>query len=165
MKLTGIAVAFAALSSTCAAAQTPRLLGSYGKWTAWTFNENNSKACYVYSDALSKKPEALDHGRVGLSVRRLNSGKTRTEASLQTGYDFAPYAIQVAVGSKRFTMIPRGHYAWLRKTEREKEFAQALSKGRTLTVEAVSRRGNKTIYTFSLKGFSAAIRKARRTCR
>jgi hypothetical protein len=48
---------------------------------------------------------------VTLFVRRLNSGKVRTEASLQVGYKFAPSAIRIALDGKRFTMIPRGNYA------------------------------------------------------
>lgn len=159
-----LAVAFIAISSSCALAQTPRPLGAYKSWTAWTFQENQSKVCYIYSDASSKKPAALDHGRVGFSVRRLKNGKTRTEASLQTGYEFAPRPIKVSVDGKSFTMIPRGKHAWLRREEREGEFLRAITKGRDMTVEAVSRRGNKTNYRFSLAGVTAAMRKARQAC-
>ncbi|MFC4172509.1 invasion associated locus B family protein [Microvirga sp. GCM10011540] len=165
MKPTGIAIAFVAISSsTCAAAQTPRLLGTYDEWSAWSVKENKSNICYIHADALTKTPVELDHGRVSFSVRRLKRGKVRTEASMQAGYEFSPNAIRVSVDGKRFTMIPYGHNAWLQGTAREAEFARVLSKGRTMTVEAVSRRGNKTHYRFSLKGFTAALRKARRTC-
>jgi hypothetical protein len=165
MKVTSTAVAIVALSSTCALAQTPREMGSSDSWSAWKGSENKSAVCYVYSDASSKKPEHLDHGRVILFVRRLNRGKVRTEASLQVGYEFAPSAIRIAVDSKRFTMIPRGNYAWLRRSEREAEFARALEKGRMAIVEATSKRGNKTSYSFPLKGFTAVMRKARQGCR
>jgi hypothetical protein len=141
------------------------MIGSHGSWSAWKIRENKSTVCYVYSDAKTKRPAHLDHGRVSLFVRRLRNGKVRTEASLQTGYQFAPRAIQVDVDGKDFTMIPRGQHAWLRRTGREEEFVSALRKGRTATIEAVSKRGNKTTYTFSLKGFTAAMRKARRECR
>jgi hypothetical protein len=165
MKVTSTAAAIVALSSTCVLAQTPREIGSSDSWSAWKGSETKSAVCYVYSDASSKKPEHLDHGRVTLFVRRLNSGKVRTEASLQVGYKFAPSAIRIALDGKRFTMIPRGNYAWLRRTEREAEFARALEKGRVAIVEATSRRGNKTTYSFPLKGFTAVMRKARRGCR
>jgi hypothetical protein len=141
------------------------MIGSSDSWSAWKVYENKSAICYVYSDALSKNPEHLDHGRVSLFVRWLKSGKVRTEASLQVGYEFAPTAIRIAVDGKRFTLIPRGSYAWLRRTEREAEFARALEKGRMATVEATSRRGNKTSYSFPLKGFTAVMRKARQGCR
>jgi len=141
------------------------MIGSSNSWSAWKVYENKSAICYVYSDALSKEPEHLDHGRVSLFVRRLKSGKVRTEASLQVGYAFAPTAIRIAVDGKRFTMIPRGNYAWLRRTEREAEFARALETGRTAIVEATSRRGNKTTYSFPLKGFTVVMKKARQGCR
>lgn len=165
MKVTSTAVAFVLLSSSCVFAQTPREITSSGSWSAWKANENKSAICYVYSDASSKKPEHLDHGRVSLSVRHLRRGKVRTEASLRAGYDFAPAEIYVTVDGKRFTMIPRKNYAWLRRTEREAEFVNALRKGRTAIVEATSRRGNKTTYTFPLKGFTAVMNGARRACR
>ena len=165
MKVLSTAVAFVVLSSPCALAQTPRMVASSDSWSAWKAYENKSAACYVYSDAASKKPERLDHGRVSLFVRRLGSGKVRTEASLQVGYKLAPTAIRIAVDGKHFTMIPRGNYAWLRRTEREAEFARALEKGRVAVVEAVSSRGNKTTYSFPLKGFTAVMKKARTGCR
>jgi invasion protein IalB len=165
MRSASLAVALVSLSSTLALAQEPRLLGTHETWSAWSFRENKAKVCYVYADASKKNPEHLDHGRVSLFVRRLNGGKIRSEASLQTGYNFAPSAIRVAVDGKRFTMLPRGNSAWLRHSEREHEFVDALTKGQMLTVEAVSRRGNKTSYAFSLKGSRAAMGKARRECR
>ncbi len=165
MRVTSTAIAAVILSSTCAFAQNPRMLGSNESWSAWRVKESSASVCYVYSDAASKKPEHLDHGRVSLFVRHLKSGKVRTEASLQTGYDFAPNAVSLVVDGKRFTMIPRGNYAWLRRTEREAEFVSALKKGRVATVEAASIRGNKTTYSFSLKGFTAMMKKARQGCR
>jgi invasion protein IalB len=165
MRLTSTAVAIVVLSSTCALAQAPRMIGTSDSWSVWKDYANKSAVCYVYSDASSKKPERLDHGRATLFVRRLNRGKIRTEASLQVGYEFAPTAIRIAVDGKRFTMIPRGKYAWLRRTEREAEFAQALEKGRMAIVGATSRRGNRTTYSFPLKGFTAVMKKARQGCR
>lgn len=165
MKVISTAVAIFVLSGCCALAQAPRVIGSSGSWSAWKAYDNKSAVCYVFTDASSKKPENLDHGRVNLFVRRLNRGKVRTEASLQVGYDLDPTAIRIAVDGKRFTMIPRGNHAWLRRSEREAEFARALEQGRTAIVEATSRRGNKTTYNFPLKGFTAVMKKARQGCR
>lgn len=164
MRSTGLAFAFVALSGSCALAQTPRLLASYDNWSAWTFQEGRTKVCYIYSDAVSKKPETLDHGRVGFSVRRHADGKVRTEAGFLAGYAFAPRAIEVKIDNQHFTMIPRGKNAWLRREKREAEFVRALTKGRVMTVEAVSKRGNTTSYRFSLAGVTAAMRKARQSC-
>lgn len=165
MKLFSTAVAIVVFSSTCALAQNPRLLGSNESWSAWKAREGKADVCYAFSDAASKKPEHLDHGRVTLFVRHLKGGKVRTEASLQTGYELAPNEIRVTVDGKKFSMIPRGSYAWLRRMEREAEFVRALEKGRVAIVEATSRRGNKTTYSFPLKGFTAMMRKARQGCR
>lgn len=158
------AFALVVLSTSCAMAQTPKLLGSFENWSAWSFRDNKGKACYIYAEAVTRTPANLDHGRVGLFVRRLRNGAPRTEASFQTGYQFAPVVVTAAVDGKRFAMLPWGRNAWLRRSSREEEFVQAIERGRRLTVEAVSKRGNRTHYTFSLKGVSAAMRKIRREC-
>lgn len=165
MKSPRMAVATLLLTGTAAAAQPSTHLGTSGSWSAWSFTENGTKACYAYAEAETLKPAHLDHGRVSLFVRHLRRGKSPSEASVQAGYAFAPNAIRVTVDGTAFTMIPRGKSAWLRRTEREDEFVRALTKGRALTIEAVSKRGNRTSYTFSLKGFTAALRKARESCR
>jgi len=164
MKVISAAVAIVILSATCALAQTPRLIGTSHSWSAWKGYESKSASCYVFSDASSKKPEHLDHGRVTRFVRRLNRGKVRTEASLQVGYKLAPRGVRLSVDGKRFTMISRGSHAWLRRSEREAEFARVLEKGRIAIVEAISKRGNATTYSFPLKGFSAVMRQARQGC-
>src|SRR4026208_2087057 len=107
MKVLSPAVAFVVLTTTCALARAPRVIGTSDSRSAWRSDQNKSAACYVYTDASSMKPEHLDHGRVTLFVRLLNRGKVRTEASLQVGYEFAPSAIRIAVDGKRFTMIPQ----------------------------------------------------------
>ncbi|MCB8819907.1 invasion associated locus B family protein [Microvirga rosea] len=159
------ALAFVILSCSSALAQDIKPLGAFQNWSAWSSYENNTKVCYIYSDADTMKPENLDHGRVNFAIRHNRRSANGTEASLSAGYDFAPEAIRVSVDGTEFTMLPRGHYAWLRREEREREFMEALRKGSVMTVEAKSRRGNQTTYTFSLKGVSSALQRAARACR
>jgi hypothetical protein len=161
------APALALVVMTCSNvfAQDIKPLGTFQSWSAWTSYEGKTKVCYIYAEAETLKPENLDHGRVSVAVRHRRQGASETEASLRAGYEFAPEAIRVSVDGTAFVMLPRGHYAWLRREEREGEFMEALRKGRSMTVEAMSRRGNRTSYSFSLKGVSAAMKKAVRACR
>ncbi|MBZ6077878.1 invasion associated locus B family protein [Microvirga puerhi] len=153
------------LGSSSVLAQDIKPLGTFQNWSAWSSYEGKTKVCYIYSDADTMKPENLDHGRVSFAVRHHRQGASETEASLRAGYEFAPEAIRVSVDETNFSMLPRGQYAWLRREEREGEFMEALRKGRTMTVEARSQRGNQTTYTFSLKGVTAAIKRAAQACR
>ena len=59
MKSISAAVAIVALSSTCALAQAPRVIGTSNSWSAWKVYEKKNAVCYVHSDASSKKPEHL----------------------------------------------------------------------------------------------------------
>ena len=78
-------------------------------------------------------------------------------------YDVA----QVLMPSDPLPAYQRGVcFATVRRSkDAEAEFTRALEKGRMATIEATSRRGNKTIYSFPLKGFTAVMKKARQGCR
>lgn len=159
------ASAIVAISGTCAFAQDIKSLGTFESWSAWSSYEGKTRVCYIYAETTTAKPENLDHGRVSFAIRHRRGGNASSEASLRAGYDFAPEAIKVSVDGAPFMMLPRGQYAWLRREEREGEFKDALMKGKTLSVEAASARGNKTSYTFSLRGVTAAMRASARACR
>ncbi|WP_371681994.1 invasion associated locus B family protein [Microvirga sp. 17 mud 1-3] len=159
------ALFFLVASCSSVLAQEIKPLGTFENWSAWSSYEGKTRVCYIYAEAQTMKPENLDHGRVSFAIRHRRQGPSETEASLRAGYDFGAEAIKVSVDGTAFTMLPRGAYAWLRREEREGEFMAALQKGKLMTVEALSSRGNRTEYTFSLKGVTAAMRKATRSCR
>jgi hypothetical protein len=74
------------------------------------------------------------------------------------GYDLNPNAkVTVSVGSNRFTMFVNGKSGWMENAAEEPKLIAAMKSGQDLKVEAQSKRGTKTNYTYSLKGVSAAL--------
>ncbi|OCC01608.1 hypothetical protein BA190_28060 [Labrys sp. WJW] len=154
------------LSTTGVLASSPKSLGVFGKWSTWSYTDNSGNHCFIYSSPISKEPASLNHGDVSFFIRAARQTEARSEASLQTGYGLAGNAdIVVNVGAQPFHMISSGNGAWLRRTgTREMEFLTALKQERTMTVDAVSGRGNKTHYVFSLDGVTKAMARLRQAC-
>lgn len=154
------------LSATGVLASPPKSLGVFGKWSTWAYTDNAGSHCFIYTSPTSKEPASLNHGDVSFFIRAAKQADARSEASLQTGYPLAGNAdIVVNVGAQPFHMISSGNGAWLRRSgTRETEFLSALKQERTMTVEAVSGRGNKTHYVFSLDGVTKAMARLRQAC-
>lgn len=165
-QLSILAFLILSLIATSAFAATPKTLGVFGKWNAWTYTENNGPRCFVYSKPDSMKPATLDHGDVSFFVRTTRSSEAGTEASFQTGYEFAPNSdILAEVGNQTFHMVASGNSAWLRRSgPREHEFLTALKAERTLSIAARSKRGNRVEYSFSLNGLTSAVNRAQQAC-
>ncbi|MDQ0392897.1 invasion associated locus B family protein [Labrys monachus] len=161
-----LTIAIFFLATVAAIAATPKSLGVFGKWSAWTYLDEGRSHCFVYSNPVLSEPAGLDHGAVTFFVRTTLRKSTSTEASFQTGYRFAPGSeIRARVDGAAFHMFSAGNSAWLREGKgREDEFVRALERGREMTVEAVSSRGNETKYRFSLDGVTNAMRTAQAAC-
>ena len=56
-------------------------------------------------------------------------------------------------------MFTQGDSAWLVNKEEEAALLAAMKSGSAMVVKAVSRRGNKTTYNYSLSGVTAAADK------
>ena len=137
-----------------AAPATP--LGSFGSWNAAAYGAGEDRRCYILATPSEAEPSTLRHGDVHFFIQS-GDGAQRTESSLQAGYDFADGSeITVTIGDERFRMVTQGSNAWLRRIEREPELLAAMRAGRVMELEAQSRRGNQTSYSFPLDGVTAA---------
>lgn len=154
------------LSTTGVLASAPKSLGVFGKWSSWIYTDKSGNHCFIHSSPISKEPASLNHGDVSFFIRGTRQNEARSEASLQAGYPFAENAeIGVNVGPQPFHMVSSGNGAWLRRTGlRENEFLDALKQQRSMTIDAVSGRGNKTRYVFSLDGVTQAMARLRQAC-
>lgn len=157
------------LSMVCvsagAEAAAPQHAGTYNDWSAWTYQERGQKNCYIYAAAGSKAPARLDHGDVSFFVRAVRQPANRTEANFAVGYDLASGSqVRAEIGDESFDMMVKGRNAWLAAAEQEKALLEAMMGGDEMSLHAVSRRGNKTSYVFSLDGVTAAVRQLHKEC-
>jgi hypothetical protein len=167
----GAVFALAAAGALAQGAAKPTLVGTFSKWTMWSYNGSYSgngsgKVCYIYSEPEKMEPAKLDHGRVSFSITTSPAEGITMEANFVTGYPMKEQSsVTVAIGNKSFTMFTQGDSAWLVNKEEEPALLTAMKGGSTMVVKATSRRGNETSYNISLSGVTAAADKMIAECK
>ncbi len=169
--LLSVVFAFFSVSAFAQGAAKPSLIGTFNKWTTWSYTGSYSgtgegKVCYIYSEPDKMTPANLDHGRVSFSITRSPSEGVTNEANFVTGYPMKEQSsVSVEIGDKSFTMFTQGDSAWLVNKEEEPALLAAMKGGSTMVVKAMSRRGNETTYSYSLAGVTAAADKMTAECK
>ena len=158
------------LSSVLLAMAAPALAeadkqGEFTDWTVYTRDVSGDRICYALSEAASKTPGNVQHGDVYFMVANWKSGAASEQPSLLAGYPLKVKSPPKArVGSTRISMYAAENEAFVEADSDERKLVQAMRKGAVMRVEAVSERGTATSYEFSLKGVTAALRKAKQLC-
>lgn len=165
MTRTLLATACIVLAGTAALAQTPKSLGEFKSWTAWSYNGKKGKVCYVHAIPTSKKPDSLKHGDVSFFIRKSPGEGVANEANFVVGYPFQDNStVIVDIDGRKFTMFTREDSAWILNSAEEPDLVAAMRAGSSMTVTGTSRRGNQTTYAYSLSGVTAATNKITTEC-
>ncbi len=163
--LTVCALIFSA--SALNAAETPKVLGEYGDWTAWTYGSGNNMICYISSTPKKDEGKYKKRGDIYTVVTHRPAEKSYDEVSFVAGYTFKPQAaFTVKVGSQLFNKtFTEGDKAWTTTAEEDKKLISAMKRGDKMVVDGVSARGTTTKDTYSLKGFSSAYQAISSKCK
>ena len=145
--------------------QAQSLLDVFNDWAAYTITEQNKKTCYVRSKPTRSEPGRLNHGEVHFFVSFYPDQRVNAQPYFQVGYFFqTDSAVSINIDGKSYQMFTQGDGAWVRDDNAEPALVQAMIDGNNMTVSALSGRGNKTTYRFSLRGVTKAIEAARNAC-
>lgn len=149
-----------------AQAQTPTLIKTADSWGAYSYKAGGNTVCYALSVPLegSAMPKQLDHGDVYFMVRKRTDGSVSFEPQFMAGYQLQEKSrVTVTIGDKSFSLFTKEKSAWvdIDKPAVETALVAAMRGGSTMTVKAVSRRGNNTSYIYSLKGITAVLNTVR----
>jgi invasion protein IalB len=107
----------------------------------------------------------LDHGDNFFMVSQKPGQNVSFEPQFKAGYDLQVNSkVTVTIDARSFSMFTNGSHGWMENAAEEPQLVAALRTGHTMSINAVSKRGTKTSYTYSLKGVSAAL-KAIATCK
>ncbi|MGP1273801.1 MAG: invasion associated locus B family protein, partial [Caulobacterales bacterium] len=156
--------AFAA--SAPALAQAPHFQGQHNDWRVFTRGSGPERICYAISRPVDSRPGDVDHGDVYFFVSTWASGAAREQPSFLAGYELrADNPPRASVGSDRVSMYVDDREGFVEEPREESRLVDAMRRGATMRVEAVSARGTNTAYTFSLSGVTAALRQAGELCR
>lgn len=139
--------------------------GSFSDWTVYTRDVSGDRICYALATPERKTPESVTHGDVYFMVANWKSGAASEQPSLLAGYPLKTKSIPKArVGATKINMYSADNEAFVEADTDETKLVRAMRKGAVMRVEAVSERGTATSYEFSLKGITAALKKAKSLC-
>jgi len=154
------------------AAQSQVSSNNVSRNTDWSvFVEKNPKECWAVTAPKTAKASfngkvvAIRRGRILLfTFFRPGAGVTG-QTSFTAGYPFAKNSlVSLRVGSQIFKLETDGEWAWPTSKAMDTKVLAALQRGRSATLVGKSQRGTTTEDTFSLMGYTAAIKDAARRC-
>lgn len=151
--------------SVPAMADEPKVLSAHGDWTAYVFNENGNKVCYMASQPIKAEGAYTKRGDIFALVTHRPGEDSRDVFSYITGYSYKPSSnVSLSFGSKKFTLFTQNDMAWAVDDKTDRDIAKAIRGGSKMIVKGSSSRGTKTTDTFSLRGSSAAHDAISREC-
>lgn len=146
-----------------AEAQEVKVLGTFGKWIAQTYQENGQPVCFM-----SVKPEGATKARgdVLFMVTHRPSEQSWDVISVVAGYQYQPDSdAALTVNGKRFNLFTNGERAWARDGATDATIVDLMIKGKNASVRGTSNRGTVTTDVFPLAGFTAAHKSISETCK
>ena len=153
------------LSAVPAQAAEPKLEGTFGDWSAYSRASGGDRICYVISEPKKKVPSSVRHGDIFFMVSNWKSGQATEQPSLLAGYPLKVTSPPTAiVGSSRTRMYVSQNEAFIKDGSDERALVKKMRAGANMRVSAMSARGTAVSYDFSLKGVTAALKKAKASC-
>lgn len=151
-------VALIVLGGGAASAEAlPKMISSSGDWGVYAYQRGGKTVCYALSVPKDSQPSNVDHGKNYFLIAPAE-GLDRKEPEVIAGYPLRPGSmIEVSVGPSTFRMFTRDNTGWVNDTSRAPELMKVLRAGHTMVLRAVSARGTRTTYSYSLEGISAAL--------
>lgn len=143
----------------------PEAHGRFRDWAVFTENRGEDLVCFAATEASSKAPASANHGQVWYYVTSWKSGRARNQPSLRVGFAFQTgNAPRLTIGRSVWTKFAAGSEAFADDAD-DPRIVDAIRRGASMSVNAVSARGTNVSYRFSLNGSAGAIDKADELCR
>lgn len=147
------------LAASSGHAQEVKTIGTFGKWSAFSYDDAGKQVCYVASLPIKSEGAYKSRGDVQALITHRPADQAVDVVSIVAGYSYKPDTdANVAVGNRRFDLFTVEGRAWARDAKTDKDMIQAFIKANSMVVKGVSSRGTPTTDTFSLQGFTAAYK-------
>lgn len=153
------ALTFILASAGIASAQSPTRIQQFNAWGAYSYQSGGGKVCYVLSVPKEKAPAGVDHGDIFFLVSQRPGQNISYEPQVMVGYPLKENSkVNVIIDGRTFVMFTKGNSAWVENAAEEPALVAAMKSGKDMSVQATSRRGTGTNYSYSLSGISAALK-------
>ena len=143
-----------------------KLLGTEKYWKAYSTKIEKSKTCFITSEPIKTegKFNKDNRGKPYVFVTNIKNG-TNHEVSIKAGFNFKKNKdVIFDVDGKKTKLFPVDDRAWSESTKVDRFLVQSMRKGQKLVVTGTSTPGNKIIDTYSLSGFTKALRLIDKSC-
>lgn len=170
-------------------AAKPALVGTYGDWSVFQSQTGKNRICYTLAQPKERAPADLKRDPAYAFISERPGEGVRNEVSFIMGFDVAgaapaaeakdakekdkkkekkkepeTVAPTAVIGDETFDLLPKGANLWVKNAAKESELIAEMRKGAKLQIKAASKKGNVTVDTYSLAGFSQAIDRALKDC-
>ena len=143
-----------------------KLLGTEKDWNAWSTTVEKLKTCYISSKPIktSGKFNRNNRGQPYVFVKNVKS-VNNYEVSVIAGFNFKKNKdVIFNVDGNITKLFPVDDRAWSESSKIDRFLVQSMRKGKILKVTGTSTPGNKIIDTYSLSGFTKALRLIDKSC-
>lgn len=167
-KILFISLAIMLMTKTAiAATDEPQLLDKYQEWSAYSFNDQGKKSCFMSSQPQRQEGKFTKRGKVFMFITHWPGEKTMNVVSLAAGYPYKEGSkVTVTIDGKDFSMsILKDEMAWTADQASDDALTAAIRKGSKMTVKGTSKRGTLTTDTYSLDGSADAYDAISRECK
>ena len=162
-------VVLAMSTSALAQEEVPRV-ALYTDWSV--FNPTDPRECFIASAPTNS--EALRNGQpvqnvirgaIRLYVASRPGEGTLNEIAFTGGYPFKDLStVTVTIGDASFELFTEGEFAWPQSPDEDAKIVAAMQRGAKAVVTGLSSRNTTTIDTFSLIGFTDALKDSNARC-
>ncbi|MFG1297798.1 MULTISPECIES: invasion associated locus B family protein [Xanthobacter] len=140
-------------------------VAQFGDWSVYV-STSSPKVCYAISQPKTRLPAGLSRDPAYFFISTRPGENVKNEVSITVGFPVKEGSdATLTVGSLTLQLYTKDQGAWVRNVADETKLVDAMRKGRDLTVESVSGRGNKTTDKYSLSGISQALDRAAQECK
>lgn len=149
------------------ASSDPKLIGTYGNWSAYEFKDDDGKkVCFMSSKPTSAKGNYKRRGDIYAYITHWPSKGHRNMINIDTGYPYKKGStVSLSIDGSKFTLATEGEKAWAYDQPSDDKIAKAIQKGSRMIVKGTSTRGTLTTDTYSLKGTTKAYQAISKACR
>ena len=145
------------------------LTAHYQDWGV--FSTKDPEVCWILSTPLKTentrggKPVEVNRGDIILFVTYVPDNDVTGEVSFVGGYTFMEDTyIELQIGAQNYKLVPHKGSAWAPSSEVDRKIRVSMTRGETAIIKAMSDKGTLTKDTFSLRGFTAALKDAKKRC-
>lgn len=169
--MTRLPIAASFLAALAIAGAGPALaqtfISTFGDWNAFHDGTGKDKVCYIASLPKSTAPQNVQRGKNYVLITHRPAEKARNVFEFRSGYPYKDGAdVELAIdANKPFKLFTKDDAAWARDEATDQAIAEAMKKGKAMTIVGSSARGTKTTDTYSLSGISAALGAIDKECK